>query len=159
AIRRGGRWIRAACVEIRENDGMSWSAETVRVALHKQYAGFQVFSVRNEPSTDRLPALATILGRDRLMRRAVENGLAEAYPTFRSWRSLVLMVLVLALAFAKELMGLVVHDVVNHPGPDMATTLFCALIVSAIVIVTSQWIIANKPVLSRGKSEEKFRQT
>jgi hypothetical protein len=155
-ISRAPRWSQAAVIEIRENDGMSWSAEMVRTELSAKHTSFDVFAVRNETAVDRFPVLARIIGEQRILDRAVEAGLADVYFTWRSWRVFAITILFVLALSAKELMSLVIRDVVDHPGPNMAPALLSALFAAGIIAVFAQWMAAEKPVRRR-QSKEKFR--
>jgi hypothetical protein len=158
APRSGARWSRLFCIEVRENDGMSWTAESVRIALAKRFPAFKLIAVRNEAATDRMPVIADILGRNLFMRRAVKLGLADEYPTFHSWRSVLLLALAVGLIFAKSLADVLLKAVTNTTNSGPMTAILLLVLAAAAATVIGQWLLVNKPVLSRRRSEEGFRQ-
>jgi hypothetical protein len=80
-----GRWFECICIQVRNGDGRSWSAEKLYEAIGESYATFYRFPLAPNQTTDSLPAITTCLGTRRLLKLAVKLQLTTSFITLRWW--------------------------------------------------------------------------
>ncbi len=78
--RSDSRSFQCDCVVVRADDGMSWSAESVRKKALAEFPQFDVVGLGRRESQD-LPYITRLLGERRLLQAAVKHKLAKWYPT------------------------------------------------------------------------------
>ena len=72
--------FRCDCVVVRADDGMSWSAETIRKKAVAEFPQFDVIGLGRRESSD-FPYMTRLLSERQLLQAAVKHKLAKWYPT------------------------------------------------------------------------------
>jgi hypothetical protein len=74
---RAGGWFAGLCVEVQEDDGMSWSAELTRRECARLFPDFQIHCLASQVSGEYLPEVADTIGWPRFVQIAHANNLAQ----------------------------------------------------------------------------------
>ncbi len=98
------RWFRCWSVAVRAGDGMTWTAEGVRLALLEARPTFRCFCISQRSSVDQLPQIATILGDKTFLRIAARKHIASSFLTLHSWLGPLIVAACVFLTFAAKLL-------------------------------------------------------
>ena len=103
-VHREGHWFRCWSISVRVDDGMSWTAERVRMALERDRPTFRTFCFPKLSSVDGLPRIAALIGQKTFLRLAARRGVTTSFFTLRSWLTPAIFGLSLALALAAKVL-------------------------------------------------------
>lgn len=104
ALKASGSSWRCLCIEVTEDDGMTWSAEAARRAAGKAAPHFRQICLIQGKRPDRLPQIVSWIGQYRFLRLAVAHKLTSEFVTLRSWMTPLLVAAVVALTGVVELL-------------------------------------------------------
>jgi hypothetical protein len=90
-VETDAKWFACFCISVKEDDGMSWSAESVTTALAGTYPRYKRWCFGDKTSTDSLPLIAMYLGKKRFLKLAADHGLTTSFLTLRSWMTPVII--------------------------------------------------------------------
>lgn len=115
------RTWRCICTEVAEDDGMTWSAEEARRAAGHAAPHFQQICLPQTKREDRLPQIATWVGKTKLLRLAVEHKLTTEFVTLRSWVTPVLVAGIVLLTGLLEVWKRVANTQAKETGGSFAS--------------------------------------
>jgi hypothetical protein len=95
---------RCLCIEVAEDDGMTWSAETARRAAGESAAHFRQICLPQGRRPDHLPQIASWIGEYKFLRLAVAHKLTSEFVALRSWVTPALVAAVVLLTAALEVL-------------------------------------------------------
>lgn len=78
-------WFGCHCIEVKPDDGQSWSAEAVNLALKEKFSRFNHWLLTSARNTDSPSAIADFLGLGTFLRLAGKHKLGSIWLTGRSW--------------------------------------------------------------------------
>jgi hypothetical protein len=84
-VETDAKWFACFCISVKEDDGLSWSAESVTTALAGTYPRFKRWCFGDKITTDSLPLIARYLGTKRFLKLAADHDLTTSFLTLRSW--------------------------------------------------------------------------
>lgn len=90
-VETDAKWFACFCISVKEDDGMSWSAESVSTALAGAYPRFKRWYFGDKITTDSLPLIARYLGTKRFLKLASDHDLTTSFLTLRSWMTPVII--------------------------------------------------------------------
>ena len=138
-----GPWFEAFCIEIAEGDGMTWSAELTRRALHERFPHFDHVTIMNERGAEDLPCIASVVGVDRFLHAAAKLRIVPLYFSFRSWQSMLIFVSVVVLTCLTQLItALIDQHATTHSF--LSPSLVGIGLGYGVVAVFGQWLLAAR---------------
>jgi hypothetical protein len=160
-VNREGHWFRCWSFSVRVDDGMSWTAERVRMALEQDRPTFRSFCFPKLSSVDGLPRIAALIGQKTFLRLAARRGVTTSFFTLRSWLTPAIFGLSLALALAAKVLEIVfklkspqIAAQVGHAFVD--STFWLVGGVSVVVGLVSQQLTTWLTTRTRSKSMANF---
>jgi len=103
-------WFSCDCIEVKADDGMSWSAEAVSLALKVSYSRFDHWHLTSSRNTDSPPAVADFIGLGTFLRLAGKHKLGSVLITGRSWLTWGIVCLTAMMAVAVALFDYLVKS-------------------------------------------------
>jgi len=94
------RWFRCWAISVSAEDGMSWTAESIRQFLTKTRPDFRRFCLADAPMIDGMPEIARLVGIKTFLRLAAQKRLTTSFLTLRSWLTPVIVGSSIVLALA-----------------------------------------------------------
>lgn len=115
-------WFGCACIQVKEDDGLSWDCEAVDQFVAEQFGHLKLWRLTQRATTDELPIIASRVKLRTFLRLAVANGLTDSFFSFfslRSWMGPAIIVAALAVGFLIEILKNV-QDVLMGANPTIA---------------------------------------
>lgn len=162
-IAPGSRKFECLCLEVEDDDGMSWSAESVSQSIREDIdlSKFSPWCFRNETPIEHLPAIAEFIGHKTFLKLAVRNKITSDFPAMKSWMSVLIVfagvmvgiavkIVELWLKVKEPVKGDSLADFMRDPSLYLTTTIFVGL------GLISQFLINRQNPLSKPTPKERF---
>lgn len=159
----GNRKFECVCIEVEDDDGMSWSAESVYETIKgdADLSKYHTWSFRNERPIEHLPVIAEFIGLKTFLKLAVRNRMTTDFPAMRSWVSGLIVLGALLIGVAVKIVELWLKvkepvkgdrfdDFVRDPALYLTTTVFVSL------GLLSQFLINRQNPLAKPSPKERF---
>lgn len=131
------KWFGCACVEVRDEDGMTWSAETVSLKLEDDFPRFNRIHLASYKDNYSLPVISNLIGVRRFLKAAEEHRLLSPSALSGRWPAPVIFGVAVLLG--------VVLQLIPEPaegGPSTRTT-YLTILASAVIGLASQYVITH----------------
>ena len=158
---REGHWFRCWSFSVRVDDGMSWTAERVRMSLEEDRPTFRSFCFPKLSSVDGLPRIAALIGQKTFLRLAARRGVTTSFFTLRSWLTPAIFGLSLALALAAKVLEILLKvkspQIAAQVGSSFVDSTFWLVGgVSVVVGLASQQLTTWLTTRTKSKSMANF---
>lgn len=145
------------CVKIKNDDGMTWSAESVYRFLAEKYQTFEVYCLSNRHSIDHMPIISDIIGEISFLKLAVKFKLTKSFITLRSWFSFFIVLSSIALGAVLKLAELLIKKSTGGEAWNIFDkNLILYSVVFAISGLTYQYISSKISTKTTSNSIEIF---
>jgi hypothetical protein len=131
--KKGVNWpkLESVCIQVKEDDGMTWSAEAVNSELRRRHPKCQHWLLANYMAEFELPLISKVVGITPLLKIAAKNKLLSLYITAKPWMRWVILGAAVLVAFAVKLL-----EVWQKAAPS--STVYIIIGASAALALVSQ---------------------
>ncbi len=156
--------FRCCCVTVGEDDGMSWSAETVSRAIETRFPQYRRYHLDNRVETKELPAIAKITGDVALFKLAAKAGLIKSLWFARPWLMLAFSGLLVLLGAAGKIIEALSKTaepgVKESPAAILGNLgLLAGLVAAAAVAAAARWVEKKQDLDPRSKINRNLRES
>ena len=154
-------WFAAACITVRRDDGMTWSAESVNRFAARRFPTFHRWCLADKIVPESLPLIAHLVGKRRFLKLAVNHKLTTSFVTLRSWMTPLLLAVSLLVGVAGQFAALAFKSAAERPGITFGQVLsnpfaWGAAGVLAALLLLGQYLTTRLSADSESKSLENF---
>lgn len=148
------QWFECLCVTVMQDDGMTWTAESVRVGLMEKYPGFRCWTLAGRGSGG-LPQVAELVGEGAFLKLASRFKFTSPFFSLRSWLGLPVVFLAVAIAVATKF-----GDELAKAQPGPFGTRWRDLVYVGLLAGSALLALVSKYFLERvlGRTLEKSRE-
>ncbi|HEX8458129.1 MAG TPA: hypothetical protein VF656_12585 [Pyrinomonadaceae bacterium] len=143
------KWFGCACIEIKEDDGMTWSAEAVNLKLEEAFPRFRRFCLASYKDNHSLPLISSLIGVRRFLKLAATHKLGTLSVFSGRWPTPVII-------GAALLLGVFIRFLDAPQGNPSSKTTYFTLLVSVALGLASQYVITHLTDRTTPKKIEKF---
>jgi hypothetical protein len=134
------------CIQVKEDDGMSWAAETLRLQVKDEVARtFSKFEIHSLSMSDkgRLPLISKIFGESKFVRIAEKNNVVDG-KSLLSITALIKSIVYLVPFVTAITVGLVTDDLKEHGLPILfSLKYFFIFFITLAFFFTGQYILTR----------------
>jgi uncharacterized protein (DUF2132 family) len=141
---RGGYWFEAACIQVRQGDGMTWSAEAARHGLARAFPEFRVCTLSDETTPDKLPAIGRLIGDDLLLKAAVKVKLTRPFISLNSRHGFINFAIVVVVAALTQIFSMLLKKSGEVESAFLTPSLYLALGGYALLAAITQVVLAAR---------------
>ncbi len=150
------QWFECVCVTVIKDDGMTWSAESVRVALLEKHPGFRCWTLAGRDQ-DGMPQIAELVGEEAFLKLAARFKLTSPFFTLTSWIGPLVVLLAVAIAVATKFGDELAKAQTGPFGARWRDLLYVGLLAgSALLTLVSKYFVERVLGRTRQKSREEF---
>lgn len=143
------KWFGCSCVEVKEDDGMTWSAETVSLALKGSFPHFNGVYLASYKDSHSLPAISNLIGVRRFLKIAGQHKMGTLSVFSNRWPAPAIVV-------AAILIGIVLKVFETPQGGSPTKMTYLTVVASAALGLVLQYVITHLTDRTTPKKIEKF---
>lgn len=154
--------FRCCSILVADDDGMTWSAESVVRALSARQLPYKLVCVPDFTENKGLPAIAAIVGKPAFCRLAAKRGITKRFWTMRPWMTPAIIaasVLLGALTSFLQILSKSAESAAHSPAAIMTSPwLWATSVALAASGVVKQWISKRQELEPQSRSIRELRE-